>query len=30
MMKSTPYLISKMTPASADAPAQVPSSVQTS
>ncbi|KAH8288662.1 hypothetical protein KR054_007460, partial [Drosophila jambulina] len=30
MMRSTPYLISKMTPASADAPTQVPSSVQTS
>ncbi|KAH8343967.1 hypothetical protein KR084_002755, partial [Drosophila pseudotakahashii] len=30
MLRSTPYLISKMTPASADAPTQVPSSVQTS
>ncbi|XP_017046079.1 LOW QUALITY PROTEIN: protein spartin [Drosophila ficusphila] len=30
MLRSTPYLISKMSPASADAPTQVPSSVQTS
>nr|XP_017010024.2 protein spartin [Drosophila takahashii] len=30
MLRSTPYLISKMTPAAADAPTQVPSSVQTS
>ncbi|XP_017081757.1 protein spartin isoform X2 [Drosophila eugracilis] len=30
MLRGTPYLISKMTPASADAPTQVPSSVQTS
>lgn len=29
MMRSTPYLMSKMTPASPDAPAQVPASVQT-
>lgn len=29
MMRSTPYLMSKMTPAAPDAPAQVPASVQT-
>ncbi|KAH8417206.1 hypothetical protein KR222_006352, partial [Zaprionus bogoriensis] len=29
MMRTTPYLMSKMTPVAADAPAQVPASVQT-